>query len=122
MAARKPNAKDLEYFEGLLRHVLQVLNGDIRNLEEEALGPGAESRSKNSEDGGDAYAQEFSLELLERDESTVLEVMDALERLKTDTFGRCESCDKWIRKERLRAMPYARNCIDCQREQENGYF
>jgi RNA polymerase-binding transcription factor DksA len=120
MAARKPTAKDLEYFEGLLRHVLQILNGDIRNLEDEALGAGAQNRSKSIEDGSDAYDQEFSLELLERDEGTVVEVMDALERLKAATFGRCEHCEKWIRKERLKAMPYARNCIDCQREHENG--
>ena len=62
----------------------------------------------------------FEVETTETPPGTVVEVMDALERLKAATFGRCEHCEKWIRKERLKAMPYARNCIDCQREHENG--
>ncbi len=69
--------------------------------------------------GSDSFAQEFSLELLERDENTLAEIMEALERIKGGNFGRCESCQKWIRKERLRAVPHARNCIDCQRTMEN---
>ena len=60
------------------------------------------------------------LELLERDENTLFEIMEALERIKSGAFGRCESCEKWIRKERLKAVPHARNCIDCQREMENN--
>jgi RNA polymerase-binding transcription factor DksA len=61
---------------------------------------------------------ELSLELLERDENTVREIMDALERVKDGTYGKCEVCEKWIRKTRLSAVPHARNCIDCQRAAE----
>jgi len=119
MTARKPTANDIKQFESALRHMLNILNGDIENLENDALGNGA-SNSKSTVDEGDAYMQEFSLELLERDESTVREIMEALERIENGEFGRCESCEKWIRKERLRAVPYARNCIDCQRSQESN--
>ena len=120
---RKPTPKDLETFEHTLRLMLGALTGDIKNLENDALGNGKELPKVSSEDGGaDAYAQEFSLELLERDENTVVEVMEALDRIKEGSFGRCEACEKWIRKERLRAVPHARNCIDCQRKQEKASF
>ena len=116
--ARKPTPKDLEQFEQQLRHLMAVLNGDIRNLESEALS-GAAAKTSTAGEGED-YMQEFSLELLQHDEETVREVTDALERLERGDFGRCEACKKWIRKERLKAVPHARNCIDCQRARERG--
>lgn len=120
--ARKPTAQDLDSFERQLRTMLAIVNGDIQTLENEALGDGAQVLSKNAEDGGDAYSQEFSLELLERDENTLFEIMEALERIKGGKYGRCEGCEKWIRKERLRAVPHARNCIECQRQMETDRF
>lgn len=118
--AKKPTPAELEQYQSILRQMLSVLTGDIKTLEHEALGEGALNVKSSSEDGGDAYMQELSLDLLQRDEHTVIEVMEAIERTEEGSFGRCESCAKWIRKTRLQAMPYARNCIDCQRAEENG--
>ncbi len=101
--------------------LLNILDfsGDIQNLHHEALGDGAEPSKVSAEDsGGEINAMELSLELLERDERTVQEIVDALGRVRAGHFGTCESCEKQIRKTRLRAMPYARNCIDCQRRTE----
>jgi len=118
---RKPTKRDIEMYGRLLRHMLGVLTGDIKHLEHETLGEGAGSREPE-EDGGDSYFQELSLELLQRDENTVREIMEALERIDQGTFGKCGGCEKWIQKERLKAVPHALNCIDCQRlkEQEPG--
>jgi RNA polymerase-binding protein DksA len=41
------------------------------------------------------------------------EVEDALARLDAGTFGRCEECGGKIDEGRLKAVPYARWCIDC---------
>jgi len=118
---KKLTSTELKTFEGLLQHVLSVLTGDIDQLEQEALGQGSARVESQGDGGADSYAQEFSLELLERDEATVREVVDALARIRDGSFGRCESCKAWMRRERLKAVPFARNCIDCQRAQElNG--
>lgn len=50
------------------------------------------------------------------------EAVEALDRIKDGTYGQCECCNKWIRKTRLKAMPHARNCIDCQRDKEKDPF
>jgi RNA polymerase-binding transcription factor DksA len=102
--------------------MLAVLSGDIESLEKDALGDEGVHVDRDVDEGGDVFSQEISLELLERDEKTLREVKGALERVSDGTFGRCEQCDKWIRKTRLNTVPFARNCIDCQREQENGLF
>lgn len=119
MAGKKLSTQDLETFAKTLQHMLGVISGDIQHLESEALAGGAEASNVSSEDvGAEVSAMELSLELLERDEKTVREIMDALDRIKDGTYGKCETCESWIRKTRLGAVPHARNCIDCQRAAE----
>ncbi len=118
MPGKKLSDKDLELFRESLLLLRGVLTGDVEYLEQEAL-DGAGAGSENREDAGaEAYFQELNLELLQRDGEALREVDDALERIEQRTYGQCETCDSWIRKERLRAVPHARNCIDCQRRVE----
>jgi len=42
----------------------------------------------------------------------------AILRLEKGTFGVCQSCGEEIDKDRLEALPYAEQCIDCQRKLE----
>jgi RNA polymerase-binding protein DksA len=44
----------------------------------------------------------------------------ALERIRDGSYGRCESCDEEISVERLRALPFATFCIDCQQAREDS--
>ena len=117
MPARKPTEKDLNELRGLLEHLRGEITGDISHLENDAFSTDGERVSVDNpaDIGSDSFAQEFSLELLQRDEATLSEIDDALERLETGTYGRCEGCDLWIAKERLRTVPHTRNCVDCQR-------
>jgi|HigsolmetaGSP11D_1036233.scaffolds.fasta_scaffold00279_24 DnaK suppressor protein len=48
-------------------------------------------------------------------------VESALARLRNGTFGICSDCGQPIQLERLKAVPTAMRCIDCQRRQENEY-
>lgn len=117
---RKPTKKDLEYYEAALRHMLGLLTGDIRTLEHETLGDGAGHGHGDviEEGGGDGYFQELSFELLQRDESAVRDVVEALDRITAGAFGACPDCEAWIHRDRLRAMPHAQFCIACQRVRE----
>jgi DnaK suppressor protein len=118
MPGKKPTAKELEDYRARLRAMLSALTGDIDTLEEEALGAAASSKEGLRDGSSDGYYQEFSLQLLERDESTMREVLDALERVENGHYGRCEMCDEWIVKERLKMVPHARFCIECKRKEE----
>ncbi|MFN0006734.1 MAG: TraR/DksA family transcriptional regulator [Planctomycetota bacterium] len=120
MPKKQLSAKDLEEYQQRLTALLGALTGDIDKLEQEALGDRTAALEPNSEGGTDSYFQEFSLELLERDESTVREVIQALERIKLGTYGICEGCENSILKERLKLVPHARNCIECQRKEEEA--
>lgn len=64
--------------------------------------------------GSDTFEQEFSLDLLSNAQEMLAEINDALDRIVEGSYGDCEECGKKIRMTRLRALPYARFCIDCQ--------
>jgi RNA polymerase-binding protein DksA len=68
--------------------------------------------------GTDNYERELMIELIQNGEESVRSIDTALEKIEDGTFGVCELCAKKINKERLKAVPYAKLCIDCQREEE----
>jgi DnaK suppressor protein len=117
--ARKPTQKDLDELRSSLIRARAALTGDITQLRAEALDLNGSTVGEGFD--GD-YDQELNLELLEHDGSTLREVDEALERLEEGNYGRCEACETWIPKTRLKAVPHARNCIECQRDLEsNGH-
>ena len=106
----------------MLRMLHRELAGDIDQLEADAfLNDGERPSADNPADiGSDSFAQEFSLELLQRDGETLAMVNEALERVADKSFGRCEGCEEWIPKERLTAIPFAKYCVSCQRREEGS--
>jgi len=101
---------------------------DLSQLHEEALrAVGAEPSGGLSnvpvhpaDLAADASEEDVTLGLLGNEEGILAEVDAALARLDAGTFGRCENCRRPIPKERLRAAPYARYCLDCEKQQECG--
>jgi RNA polymerase-binding transcription factor DksA len=70
--------------------------------------------------GSDNYDQEFTLGLIENEQSTLELVNEALRRMAEGKFGLCAECAEPISKPRLQAIPYAKHCIQCARKLENG--
>ena len=60
----------------------------------------------------------ISLLLLEKNNMKIDGFKEALDRLHEGTYGICEGCSEIISKERLKAIPFTRFCISCQRESE----
>src|SRR6516164_5900893 len=96
---------------------------DATQLQDEALRASEGEASGNlshvpihmADLGTDSFEQEFTLGLLENDEQKLKEIDAALERIEQGTFGRCEECRKDLSKERLKALPYTRYCVECAR-------
>jgi RNA polymerase-binding transcription factor DksA len=64
--------------------------------------------------GTDNFDREFALSLVSNEQEALYEIEESLKRLDAGTFGICEMCEKPIRKERLEAVPFAKNCVQCQ--------
>lgn len=117
MPSRPLTAKDLKEFKQALLTARAAITGDIEHLEEEALGSSGKLAGEVRDEVGDPL-QDFNLELLEHDEETLKAIDEALARIAKKEFGLCTACGQRIGLLRLRAMPHAAKCIDCQRAAE----
>lgn len=124
---------ELMEFKNLLEALRARLRGDVTQLTSEALGAdrqdgGSESKSPThmAELGSDTFEQDFALSLVVNEQETLAEIALALQKIKDGVYGLCEGCVRdeksphhaAIPKERLRVIPYARNCVECERKRE----
>jgi RNA polymerase-binding protein DksA len=118
----------LDTYRQQLMTLRSRLKGDVTHLADEALrkaGGEASGSLSNmpihmADLGTDNFEQEFTLSLLENEEQALDEIGAALDRIDKGSFGLCEECGKEIPRERLRALPYARRCVECARKLEQG--
>ena len=67
-----------------------------------------------------AYNREFMLAPSGTERDLLRDIDEALERLDQGVHGHCEPCGRVIPQARLKAVPWARYCIDCQERVEQG--
>ena len=67
-----------------------------------------------------AAARELSTRHLEREAGLLREVRAALARIADGSYGICPHCEEEISQKRLKAMPWATLCIDCQEASDEG--
>ena len=122
---------ELKEFRALLERLRARLRGDVQQLTDGALTKGegtADSRSPThiADVGTDNYEQDFALRFVENEQETLREISEALDRIEAGSYGGCERCleegksesQARINKPRLRAIPFTRYCIECERLRE----
>ena len=62
--------------------------------------------------------EEQQISLMELKDGTREQIDEALLRLADGTYGICEDCGREISARRLKAVPFARRCIQCQEKTE----
>ncbi len=123
---------ELSEFKKALLELQARIRGDVQQLTKEALdrndgGGDSKSPTHIAELGTQTFEQDFSLRIAESDQDILAEIEAALRRIDAGTFGACLSCleegkspsKALIPKARLKAIPYARNCVECESKREN---
>jgi DnaK suppressor protein len=124
MIAGKTLAPELlNEFERMLRQRKSALAGDVLGLERDwtdrsELDPAHSSHM--AESGSDAFEEDVRLARMESAGDEIVEIEEALDRIRDGTYGACEGCGAPIRIARLRAIPYARYCIPCKEAEETA--
>ncbi|MCM8829849.1 MAG: TraR/DksA family transcriptional regulator [Candidatus Omnitrophica bacterium] len=114
------NKKDKKYYLELLNREKERIFKNLGYLKE-GIGSGEKGIPTHIADyGTDEFEKGLDINLSD-EERKILEKIDiAIEKLDKNTYGICESCGKKISSSRLKALPYARYCINCQRDKEKG--
>jgi RNA polymerase-binding protein DksA len=84
-------------------------------IAEGIVAPGPMTYGSQAAAASQVFEQQRDLALRDRNEQQLASVEAALGRLDDGTYGRCVRCDRPIAPERLDALPWAAQCIDCQK-------
>ena len=119
---RKRFKKQLEELRVNLSQGLQQLSENNLNRSQRDSSGDLSGYSYHMADvGTDNFGREMELNIASNENERIRMIEEALERIEDETYGKCVSCDGKINIERLKAIPYARLCIECARESEKKY-
>lgn len=116
--ARRLTASQKREFKALLLAMRERLDSSISAIKSESL---ATSDWINvEEDGTDIFDQQFALNIVSSENEMLIRIDEALARIESAEYGMCDECGSPIHIARLKALPFARNCVVCQAQKENG--
>ena len=71
-----------------------------------------------ADQGTDMMEREMAFMQTSKTGRFIYHIDEALRRLETGDYGKCQNCGKQINPERLELVPHARLCIKCKSEEE----
>jgi len=95
-----------------------MANAALRKTRTEANGDLSSMPIHMADIGSDNYEQEFTLSLMQSDETTLDSIESAIEKIEDGVYGICEECSGPISKTRLNAIPHTPLCIKCAQKLE----
>jgi DnaK suppressor protein len=119
--ARKTEVIDRERYlllKGMLEDRRREIHEKLRSLRESIPADAPDVRDAE-EQSVDDFVKEVDLALMQMKSETLKKIDQAIQRLEEGTYGRCQECDQEIAEARLRALPFAALCRDCQEEAES---
>jgi RNA polymerase-binding protein DksA len=117
---------DIEQFKQRLLDERARVHEALQYLHEENAGSLEDEREEIPSDNHPADVatstvnREIDYTLEENEERVLASIDTALQRIEEGTFGMCRTCNQQIAIERLEALPYTTQCIDCKRREERG--
>ncbi|MCK5467874.1 MAG: TraR/DksA family transcriptional regulator [Cyclobacteriaceae bacterium] len=114
------SASELVEFEELINVKLKKAKKELQNLkstlskDDDSGTDSTSSYSKTLEDGADTAEKESMNQLAVRQQKFIINLENALVRIKNGTYGVCSDTGKLIPKDRLRAVPHTMQCIEAK--------
>lgn len=113
-------AKELKEFETLINTKLEKARTELNTLKQ-TLKRSNDSGTDNTagtlkvlEDGADTLEKESLSQLAARQQKFIVNLENALIRIKNGTYGICKDTGKLISKARLRAVPHTMQSIEAK--------
>lgn len=119
--------EDLKTFREMLSNLRKKLSSNVSHMQNDALRESGRNGSELSDmpmehladRASDNFEKDLMIGILQNSEAEIVDIDIAIEKIDEGTYGKCEDCGGEIAKERLKAIPFARLCIDCKQAQES---
>ena len=115
------NDEDRERYlllKGILEDRRREIHEKLRSLRDSIPADKADVLDAEEQSVND-FVQDVDLALMQMKSETLKKIDQALLRLEEGTYGQCQECEVEIPAPRLRALPFAALCRDCQEATEN---
>jgi DnaK suppressor protein len=111
---------DLKQMLSERRRVIHAeVQGKMRGVREEGTWGGKLNEVLDAVESSEADIQEdIEFALIQMKSETLNKINDALTRLEQGNYGNCFDCGEEIAEKRLRALPFAVRCKDCEEARE----
>jgi len=107
--------------ENRRREIQAEVQGKMRGVREEGSWGGKLNEVLDAVESAEADIQEdIEFALVQMKSETLNKINDALTRLEHGDYGFCFDCGEEIAEKRLRALPFAVRCKDCEQARENA--
>jgi len=107
-----------QMLEDRRREIQAEVQGKMRDVREDT---GKATEVFDAVESAEADIQEdIEFALVQMKSETLNKIVDALARLEHGTYGYCFDCGEEIGEKRLRALPFAVRCKDCEEARENA--
>ena len=67
-----------------------------------------------------AVSRDIAIQNLDRESRMLRDIRNSLQRIDQNTFGSCLHCEQEISLRRLKAVPWAQQCLRCQEAADRG--
>jgi RNA polymerase-binding transcription factor len=109
--------KRYEVLSRMLRDRQSEIKSKLRSLRE--VLPTESTQVKDAEEQSmEDFVLGMDFALMEMESATLKKIDEALHRLAEGTYGDCAECGLKIAEARLKALPFASTCRECQEQQE----
>src|ERR1700733_667754 len=116
---RSRYAKLKQMLDDRRREIHAEVQGKMRGVREEGAWGGKLNEVLDAVESAEADIQEeLEFSLVQMKSETLNKITDALVRLEQGTYGNCFECGEEIGEKRLRALPFAVRCKDCEEARE----
>jgi RNA polymerase-binding transcription factor len=116
--ARDRYAELKRILEERRREILSEVHGKIRDVRTEGANSTTHGVLDAAETSESDIQDDIEFALIQMKAETLTKIEEALRRLEENTFGYCFECGEEISERRLRALPFALRCKDCEEARE----
>lgn len=100
------------------REILSAVQEKIRDVRSEGTGTNVQGVLDAAETSGVDIQEDIEFALIQMKAETLNKIEEALKRHEDGSYGYCFECGEEISERRLRALPFAVRCKDCEEARE----